>query len=130
MNDGKLDALRDDPVLAPLPDLSLLAVARLVELVDVVAGQVVSPADAPGQWGYYCSSGLLHVLCGGVVSPQAQAPVLFLPEDLVGRAVVAAAPSRVVVLPVRALDALLVLAPALREVPRYLAAARVRQVQR
>lgn len=119
MTDGKLDALRCDPAFAPLAADGVLRLGRLVDLVDLRPGEMLSPADAPPHWGYYCSTGQLHVLVDGQAAPPATAPVLFLPADVAGRALVAAAPSRVVVLPVRAVDGLLSLAPGLRAVRRY-----------
>lgn len=130
MTDGKLDALRRDPAFAPLRDHRLRAIGRLVDLLDVVPGEVLMPADAPPWWGFSCSTGRLHVLERGRVLPQAVAAVLFLPEDLVGRALVAAAPSQVVVLPRTAIDTLLELAPALRTVPRYVPASRLPEAVR
>lgn len=127
MTDGKLDALRRDPALAPRTAADLLLLGRHVDLLDVRPGEVVSPADAPPHWAYYCSTGLLHVLVRGRPAPQAEAPVLFLPDELVGTALVAAAPSRVVVIPARVLDVVRTLAPGLQRVPVHRSPLRVRQ---
>jgi hypothetical protein len=121
MTDGKIDALRRDPVFRALSQTALMRLGREVELLDVATGEVLSPADAPPGWAYYCCSGRLHVLTRGRVGPQAVPPVLFLPEQLSGVALVAAVPSRVVALPARSLDDVLGLAPALAEVRRYTA---------
>lgn len=114
MTDGKLDALRRDPALRALPPDALLWLGRVVDLLDVEPGEVLSPADSPPQWAYYCMTGRLHVLDRGRPAPPAVAPVLFLPDSLHGRALVAAAPSRVVAVPGRAVQTVLALAPDLR----------------
>ena len=123
MTDRKLETLRTCSALAPVPARSLTVLGRLLELVDVVPGEVLLPADLPPQWGFCCVSGRLHVLDGGLVRAPAAAPVLFLPDDLGGVALVAAEPSRVLVLPARSVAAVLALAPALGRAPRYRRAA-------
>lgn len=82
MSDRKLEALRSCPWVGPLPERSLLVLGRLVELVDVVPGEVLLPADLPPQWGFCCLTGRLHVLAGGCVEPSAAAPVLALAPAL------------------------------------------------
>jgi hypothetical protein len=120
MNDGKLDALRRDPVFAPLRPPTLLEVARAVDLVDLRPGEVLSPADVPPAWGYYCLTGALHALVRGRPVPQVEAPALFLPQDLPGTALVAAAPTRAVAVGAAAFDWLLRTVPLLGTVPTYL----------
>lgn len=119
MTDGKLDALRRDPAFTAVSGRELLWLGRVVDLLDVPAGEVLCPPDRPSRWAYYCCTGRLHVLMAGRPVPAAVAPVLFLPDDLMGVALVAATSSRVVALPVAALPALLSLAPGLRSAPRH-----------
>ena len=119
MTDGKLDALRRDPVLRDLRPAQLLWVGRVVDLLDVVAGELVAAADRPACWGFYGRAARLHVLRDGAVLAPAAAPLLLLPDDLDGAAVVAAAPCRLVAFPRTAVGSLLQVAPRLAQVPRH-----------
>jgi hypothetical protein len=118
MRDGKLEALRSDPLLA-VRNEALVALGRIVEMIDLVPGEVLSPADAPPAWGYWCARGRIHVLVGGRPVPLAVGPVLFLPDDLPGTALVAADAVRVVAVPARAMSTVVALAPGLCDVPTY-----------
>lgn len=119
MTDGKLDALRRDPVFQPLSAAHLLWVGRVVDLLDVPAGAVLAGADGPAAWGFYGHHARLHVLRNGVLVPPVPGPLLLLPDDLEGVAVVAAARSRVCAFPRGAVESLLHVAPELARVPRH-----------
>lgn len=119
MTDGKLDALRRDPVFRDLRPAQLLWLGRVVDLLDVAAGELVAVADRPAAWGFYGRAAQLHVLRAGVVLAPTTAPLLLLPADLDGAAVVAAAPCRLVAFPRSAVESLLLAAPRLAQVPRH-----------
>ena len=119
MTDRKLDALRRDPVFSDLRHASLLWLGRVVDLIDVGAGELLATADGRAGWGFYGRTARLHVLRGGVVQAPAQGPVLLLPEDLEGAAVVAAAASQLVAFPRAAAQHLLAIAPRLAQIPRH-----------
>ena len=119
MTDGKLDALRREAAFRELRPAQLLWLGRVVDLLDVVAGELLAAADRPSAWGFYGADVGLHLLRGGRGIAPAAGRVLLLPDDLDGTAVVAAAPGRLVAFPRTCVPALLRLAPRLADVPRH-----------
>lgn len=118
MTDGKLDALRCDPVFERLSPAHLLWLGRVVDLLDVPPGAVLAAADGPAAWGFYGRRARLHVLREGILVAPVPGPLLLLPDDLDGIALVAAAASQVVAFPRAVTATLLRVAPRLARVPR------------